>query len=309
MAKFTRILFVLVLGLFINTSFVYAAVSGSEYKVGKYQVYVLPEDNLAANIGILKNAQDEDIDKLFPSKNFPMYLKTFIIRGPKHTVLVDAGFGTQLFAHLKNLNIDPKDIDTVLLTHLHGDHIGGLLQKDIIAFPNADVFVAKKELEYWTDKEIQAALPKVKQSGFAKAQRVIDAYGSKIKTFDPVGLMVSADIPHYSPDKEGKEVLDGIRALAAYGHTPGHTAFFVGHGEDALLIWGDIVHVQSIQMPKPEVSVVFDVDSDMARKTRLELLDFVSKNKIKVAGMHLDGSGALLVKKADKGYSFEAVTK
>ncbi len=304
---FAKTFFALMLGVWVCAPTVYAETNISEYSVGKYKVYVMPEDSLAGNIGILTNVNDEDVKKIFPKVNFSLYLNTFLIRGPKQTVLVDAGFGTQLFKHLKSLNVDPKEINNVVLTHMHGDHIGGLLNKGALAFPNATIWVAEKELAYWTDKDIQKALPAVQQSGFAKAQRVVAAYGDKIKTFEPAGFSPTTDVPHYSPDKEGFEILDGIRALATYGHTPGHTSFFVGHGKDALLLWGDIMHVESIQMLMPEVGVVFDVDSNAARDVRIKLLEYINKYNVKVAGMHIGRTGASLIKKVKKGYEFEAV--
>ncbi len=293
--------------VFLGTALGHAQTKITEYKVGEYTVYVLPEDQMSGNIGMLINVKPDVVKKYFSGKSYPLYLNTFLIKGPKGSVLVDSGFGNQLFSHLKTLNIDPKDINTILLTHMHGDHIGGLLTKGKVNFPNATVWVAKKELDYWTNKDIQAKLPKVQQSGFKKAQQVAEAYKTKLRTFEPKELVEAQNLPHYSSDKEGLALMDGVRALAAYGHTPGHTAFFVGHGENALLLWGDIVHVASIQMPMPEVGMVFDVDPVVARKTRLQLLEFIAKHDIKVAGMHIGRPGASAVKKQEAGYKFESV--
>ncbi len=278
----------------------------SEYNVDDYKVYILPENQMKGNTGVLINASPSQINSYFKEKNFPMYLNTYIIKGPKQTILVDSGFGNQLFNHLETLDIKPEDIDIVLLTHLHGDHIGGMLVEDKVAFPNAHVWLAKKELDYWLDKDIQAKMPEAKQGGFVKAQKMAEAYKGKIHTFEPKALTQAKNLS-YSPDKEGLELMPNIRALATYGHTPGHTAFFVGKGKDALLIWGDIVHVEKIQMPLPKTGVVFDYDPVMAQNTRLELLDFARKHKIKVTGMHIGRPKASFVKKEKNGYVFEEV--
>ncbi len=300
-------IFVFMLILCLSASLACAQANISEYDAGKYKVYTLPEESLSGNTGIFINAKPEDINKLFNGKNYPMPLNTFLIKGPKETILVDTGLGTKLFKHLETLKIKPEDITTIILTHMHGDHIGGLLNKDVVAFPNATIWVAQKELDYWTNKEIQAKLTKVKQSGFVKAQRVAEAYKGKVRTFEPKPLLNAQDLPHYSPDKEGTVIIDGVRALAAYGHTPGHTAYFVGDGANAILIWGDIVHVEGLQMPKPDVGVIFDVDPAMAREVRFKLLDFAMKHNVKVGGMHLGRAGASLVKKTESGYSLESV--
>ncbi len=262
----------------------------SQYTVGEYTVYVLPENNMTGNTGILKGVSEQDINKYFSEKNFTMYLNTMLIKGPKHTILVDAGFGNKLFTHLENLKIAPEDIDTILLTHMHGDHVGGLLKDGKVAFPKATLWLAKQEKSYWTDTKIQNSLPKEKQQGFINGQKILAAYADKVRTFEPKKL-----------DSGKTMLMDGIQVIAAFGHTPGHTAISVGEGADSILIWADLVHVESIQMPMPKTAVVFDVDSEMAIATRIKMLDYIEKNKLKVVGMHLQG-GAAMLKKQGAGY-------
>ncbi len=264
-----------------------------EHSVGEYKIYFLPENQMTGNTDILLNASPDVINKYFDEKNFPMYLNTFLVQGPKHTVLIDGGFGNKLFEHLATLKIHPTEVDVVLLTHMHGDHIGGLLKDDKAAFNNATLWLAEQEHAYWSSEDEQNALPKAKQQGFAKAQKLLAAYGDKVQTFNPLSI-----------DKQKDYLLDGIKAIEIFGHTPGHTAFLVGEGKDALLIWADLVHVEKIQLAMPEVALVFDVDPKQAVATRLKLMDYVAKNNIKVSGMHIGQKGAVELKKQGNGYEF-----
>ncbi len=261
------------------------------HTVGEYTIYFLPENQMTGNTGVLLNVSPDAMKKYFSEKTFPMFLKTYLVKGPKNTILVDAGFGNRLFEHLKTLNITQDQVDTILLTHMHGDHIGGLLQEDKAAFTNATLWLAQEELDYWTNTEIQKSLPEAKQQGFIKGQKVLEMYGNRVRTFKP------------KPIAEQKEfLLDGVRAISIFGHTPGQTAFFVGEGPEALLIWADIVHVEKIQFTMPEVAMIFDVDPKQAIATRLELLEYIAKNNILATGMHMSQNSAFRVEKSGNGY-------
>ncbi len=288
---------ILIFCIFASVSIAHSSTI-SEYKVGQYRVYMLPENQMVGNRSIFLNAPPEDINKFFRQKTFPMYLNAFLVQGPEQTVLIDSGFGNKLFEHLEKLNISPDDINTIFLTHMHRDHIGGLLRDDKATFTKATVWVAEEEKAYWTNKEIQKSLPKRRQQGFEFAQKFLEVYGDRVKTFKPLPL-----------GEQKEQLASGIRDVTMFGHTPGHTGFFVGEGKDALLIWADLVHMEKVQMRMPHVAVIFDVDPKQAVATRQKMLSYIAKNKIKVAGMHIGREGVHTIKKHGDGYEFVEVEK
>ncbi len=260
---------------------------GMAQEISKYtnsfEIYVLPEKQMSGNPAMFLGAK--------PEKAFTMSLNAYLLVSKKNTILIDAGFGNRLFTHLKKLSIQPEAIDTILLTHMHPDHIGGLLKDNSVAFPQATLWLAKQEYDYWTNKDIQKALPQNKQQAFILAQKVLAAYGDKVRTFSPQDIAKQEDF-----------LFENVKAIAAFGHTPGHTAFLVGEGKDALFIWGDIIHAENIQLAHPEIGVIYDVDPKQAIETRKYLFDYIEKNNIKVTGMHIGRQGASVLKKKDNGY-------
>ena len=147
------------------------------------------------------------------------------------------------------------------MTHLHGDHTGGLSDKEgIQVFPNATVYANRIENEYWLSEQQAAAAPVERQVFFRMARESAVPYLSAEK---------------WKPVEAGEEVVPGIRAVAAYGHTPGHTAFEVTSDGQSLLVWGDIVHSHVIQFSHPEVAILKEVSAKRER----------------VAGMHLPFPG------------------
>ena len=167
------------------------------------------------------------------------------------------------------------DVKTILLTHLHRDHYGGLVDASgKAAFPNAAVYVSRAERAYWVDEK--------------KDVNVIHAlaqYAGRVHEFEP-----------------GDKVMPGVKALDTSGHTPGHVSFLLKNGRETLLILGDLIHFPRIQLPLPEVAVRYDVDPDKAVQARKRIFDYACENKIPVAGMHIPFPGTLKLKKTGTGY-------
>ncbi|MGJ8531244.1 MAG: MBL fold metallo-hydrolase [Alphaproteobacteria bacterium] len=207
-------------------------------------------------------------------------LNAYLYQDGDKTILIDSGGkaaipGTgQLLDGLKLAGIAPRDIDMVLCTHLHPDHIGGLIDNGEAVFTNAELKVNEADREFWLNAENREKTPEDFKVFFDLAGAVLNAYRDRISTF--IGEA---------------EVVSGVNSVPLPGHTPGHSGFQIGDGENGLLIWGDIVHVQAFQMPQPKASIAFDVDSQTAVATRIAMFERASKERLRIAGMHLAHPG------------------
>ncbi|MDR1407959.1 MAG: MBL fold metallo-hydrolase [Tannerella sp.] len=234
------------------------------YAAGDFRVSTLSEGGGMAQSNLLKGATPEMLQKYLPDGTFLLEVQVFLVRTPDKNILIDTGHGKYLFDNLQSLGVTENQIDVILMTHLHGDHTGGLLRDGKAAFPNAELYLAQAEYDYWMNQERD------------DARKTLAAYGERVHTFVPSAI------------GEGTtELLPGIQAVEAYGHTPGHTAFLILSGESKWLIWGDVTHSMPIQIPCPEVALSFDSDSDRAIRTRRAFLEYVAKNRITVGGMHI----------------------
>jgi glyoxylase-like metal-dependent hydrolase (beta-lactamase superfamily II) len=256
------------------------------FQTGDYRICLLSEGQQEGGTGILVGATPEMVAQAIPSGKFPNAVNAFLIRTPERNILVDAGFGRLLFNHLDSLGVDPAAISDILLTHMHGDHIGGLLKEGAACFPEAKLYVSRAEYDYWMG------------SNNPQAIKVLAAYKDRLVLFSPNDLtQVKAAL------------LPGIFPIATYGHTPGHVSFLVQSGDDKLLIWGDLAHAMAIQMPYPEVAVSYDVNPADAVRSRQAILKYVSENKIPIAGMHIAYPGMGTVMSAQGGYVFAPALK
>lgn len=253
-------------------------------KVGEMTLTLLAEGEAERDGSLFVNASDDVLKRYVPQGTFAMGINAFLVRTPDRTVLVDTGLGRKLSDNLKALGVSAEQVDTVLLTHMHGDHTGGLLRDGKPVFPNARVYVAAKEYDYWMNGVSENQ---------KKAAEPVSAYGQSVQPFEPGDL-----------ETAGVELLPGIRAVAAFGHTPGHSLFMIDSKDQKLLIWGDIAHAMAVQIPAPAVSVTYDVDPERAALTRKAVLEYVAKNRIPVAGAHIPGAGIGTVSVQGEGYAF-----
>ncbi len=277
-----------------------AAQSGKPeaFRIGKYEVFVLTENSSASSVNILIDAPQAVLDKYAPDGTVPSAVNAVLIRGNGKIWLVDTGLGRRIFELMAAAGIAPEDVDYVCLTHIHGDHTGGMLRDGEPAFPNAEVIVSRKEHDYWTDPEQMAKLQPRARGGFEAAQKILSAYRDRRR-------LTLIDPQEHIGEEPGFD--DGIGAVAAYGHTPGHTMFTLRDDLVTLLIWGDIAHAMAVQMPHPEISVRYDTDPDMARKSRLEVLRYLAGESGRwtyVVGMHVPATEPGRVFKTDTPDSF-----
>ncbi|MDR3269192.1 MAG: DUF1080 domain-containing protein [Tannerella sp.] len=264
------------------------------FEVGFSRITTLSEGQHDGNSSVLTGATPEMLRTWLPDGTYPGATNVFLIRTPDKNILVDAGYGRRLFDNLQTLEITPGQIDVILITHMHGDHIGGLLQEDRAAFPGAALYLSQAEHDYWTSDQAMQQVASNRRSGFLQARKVIAAYKDRLHLFTP-----------HEAGATGAELIPGIQALAAYGHTPGHTAFLITSDGDRLLIWGDLTHATAIQMPCPDVAVVYDTDPVKAVEIRKKIMEYVAANDIPIAGMHIAFPAVGDVIRAEKGYTFK----
>ncbi|MEB5923957.1 MBL fold metallo-hydrolase [Franconibacter daqui] len=226
-------------------------------------------------------------------------INAYVINTGKQLILVDSGAGPlfgkaggHLLENLRAAGIPPEQIDTVLLTHIHADHSGGVQHDGKPAFPNATVRVDKRDVDFWLDPAHASDVEPGQRHTFEESERslrpVIDA--GKLEPFT-------------APAK----IMPDIEALPAGGHTPGSVMYKVSRGGETLLLWGDIIHVQAVQMPQPEVAIHFDVDQAKAVEQRQTALDMAARSNAWVASAHIAFPGIGKVKKAQEGYRWVPV--
>jgi glyoxylase-like metal-dependent hydrolase (beta-lactamase superfamily II) len=225
----------------------------------------------------------------------------FLVNTGKQLILVDAGAGTwwgggalgRLAGSLRSAGYTPEEVDIVLLTHLHSDHVGGLTTQDgKRVFPNADVYVAKAESDFWLSPEIAAKAPKDAQPFFQSAQAIAPPYikAGKWHTFSG-----------------SAQIVDGMQLVPLPGHTPGHTGYEFSSKGQKILFLGDIVHAVRVQLRHPEVTVAFDIDQTAAAATRNQLLPKLAREDVWIAGPHMSFPGLGRLRKEGSGYSWAPV--
>ena len=182
-----------------------------------------------------------------------------LLRTPDALVLFDAGMQhANNAASLALAGVKPENVTHVVLTHMHGDHIGGLMDGERPVFANAQLIVPKAENDHW------AANPS-------------EAYTAKV-----VPLI---DKARFLAD--GEEVLPGVTSEPAYGHTPGHTTYLLESEGQRLLLTGDSFNHYVYSVQRPAWHVRFDVDKDMGAATRQKVLARLAEEKIPFIGYHM----------------------
>jgi glyoxylase-like metal-dependent hydrolase (beta-lactamase superfamily II) len=221
-------------------------------------------------------------------------VNNFLFKRDGATVLIDAGAGNtmqptlgKLPGNLTAAGIDPADVTHIVLTHIQPDHANGLVNDEGEAvYPNAEILVHAQELDFWMAENDGSESDVVKR---VRARNKINMtpYLERIRRM-----------------RDGEEVL-GCTPLLAPGHSPGHTCWRIGSGRDAFIAWGDLVHFSAIQISHPNTAVKYDLDPDLARRSRLRMLDMVATDCLAVAGAHVKAPGFGYLKRKGSGYTFE----
>ncbi|MEZ0214208.1 MAG: MBL fold metallo-hydrolase [Xanthobacteraceae bacterium] len=264
-------------------------------QVGDLTITAVSDGYLHASFDFLANIDPADAARMQENAGITdhtsIHINCYLVRSGGRTILIDAGaggfkqWGGRLKTNLLLAGIHPSEIDAILLTHAHPDHVGGLMDASGEAvFPNAELVAHHREIAFWQDDGNLSRAPERARGNFLVARQTFDGYRDRLRTLD------------------GGEVLPGITAMPLPGHTAGHTGYRLDSGDKSLLVWGDIVHFPQIQVPRPEVSIAFDQDSHLAADTRSRLLDCVAAEQLLIAGMHLGEPGFARIERKKLAY-------
>ena len=258
-------------------------------KIGEFEVFTLVESERDGNTGILVGADEAVLKRYIPQEGFKSTAIAFLIKAAGQNILIDTGTGADgiIIDKLKKLDVEPAQINAVLITHLHGDHFGSLQKDGAAVFPNVKIYIDAKEFEYFIQTNVN--------------QGAVTAFApyppAAIITFEACALESAAY----------KEILPGICPIAAYGHTPGHTVFLIQSGGEKLLIAGDLLHIALVQFAVPEISAAYDMDPKASAVIRRQILDYAAKNKIPLGGMHIVYPGIGTVEADGEGFKFTPI--
>ena len=274
-------------------------------KVGDFEVTALSDGTVPLPVfALLTNIKQTEIQKFlsdaYVKAPLDASVNAYLIKPPGNTnklMMVDASSGelygptlNKLVASLKAVGYEPEQITDILLTHIHTDHSGGLMDGTRMVFPNAVVHADKREVEYWLDpanrdksKGDKEQLIRLFREAAAKVKPYFDA--GKVETFDG-----------------DTELFPGIRSIAAPGHTPGHSFYALESKGEKIVFWGDILHVAEVQFPNPAVTIMFDSDSKAAAAQRKKAFAEAAKNGYWVAPAHVSFPGIGHLRADGSGY-------
>ena len=275
------------------------------YRVGDLQltaindgVFVRPSEGLVPNApaGGLQQAL---ADRFLPTDKVTISFTTLVINTGSKLVLLDTGNGDSgapttgaWLANFRAAGFDPANVDAVVISHFHADHINGLRMKDGTArFPRAEIMVPAMEWAFWTDDAKMAQAPAGLRGTFDNTRRV----------FGPI----ASDVTRYEWDRE---ILPGITAVDAHGHTPGHTAFALASGAGRLLVMSDTTNDPNIFARHPEWSAVFDQDGPEAIKARRRMLDLAAAERMQVSFYHAPFPATGFIAREGNGYALIPAT-
>lgn len=266
--------------------------------VGDALVTAVNDGTFQASFDLIVGIDQSECERLEKAAFRPvppkMTMNAFLVQMAGRRMLVDTGCGVSmgptlgmLTDNLRSMGIEPDDIDTVLMTHLHPDHVNGLIDEHGNAvFPKAEVLVSESELNFFRDPDSPNRSPPETLEFFEGARLATAPYADRIRTI-----------------RDGP-VFPGVTAVTQAGHTPGQTAWLIESASDSLMIWGDVVHMPNLQMAAPQAGTVLDIDRGQAVATRKRALEMAATDRIRVAGTHFDFPAIGHIERRGTGFGF-----
>lgn len=272
------------------------------YNLGSYQVTALYDGVWYVPIDekFVRNASSAEVNDalaaaFLPPKILPISFTALLVNTGAKLVLIDTGTAGQiadtagsLLDNCKAAGIDPKAVDTILISHFHPDHIDGIKTKDgAKIFPNAEIVVPGPEWDFWMDDANMSKAEGAVKRYFLNARRIFKDIARDVRRFKP-----------------GNEVAPGIVSVAAYGHTPGHTAFAIHSGNQSMLAMSDTVRNPYLFARHPDWQPAFDMDGPQAVETRRRMLDRVAADRMLIEAYHFPFPACGHIAKTASGYEF-----
>lgn len=272
--------------------------------LGDFEITALSDGTVALEADtLLTNTSKEKTQKALAKYHLQSPVQTsvtgYLINTGNKLVLIDTGaaslFGPTLGRLRKNLRAAgyaPEQVDEIYITHMHGDHVGGLMDGDRLAFPNAIVRADKLDAEHYLNQEKMDKASADAKQGFKAAMISVGPYvkENRFKTFEG-----------------DTDLVPGIKAIASHGHTPGHSIYQIESKGKKLLLWGDLMHVAAVQFENPEVTISFDSDSKAAMTQRKKAYAEAAKQGYMVGATHLSFPGLGYIRPEGKGYAWMPV--
>jgi glyoxylase-like metal-dependent hydrolase (beta-lactamase superfamily II) len=267
------------------------------FRAGGLAIQSFSDGPLKTSIDFVRGMERSQAEALVggtPDGSLYIPVNNFLFRTGPATVLIDAGAGNtmqptlgKLVSNLANDGITPADITHIVLTHLHPDHANGLVNDSGEAvYPNAEILVHEQEFDFWTGAASGTESDQVKRQR-ARNKINLEPYLDRVRRM-----------------RDGDVAVDCTPMLAS-GHSPGHACWRIGTGQDAFIAWGDLVHFSNIQISHPDVAVTYDLDPDLARRSRLRMLDMFATERLAIAGAHVDAPGFGYLSRKGTSYIYE----
>jgi glyoxylase-like metal-dependent hydrolase (beta-lactamase superfamily II) len=270
------------------------------FKLGNFNLISISDGILNAPAALF--AGDATPEKLkevlqqgFQGETLAVDCNVLLVDTGENKVLIDTGSGLlngatvgKLIENLQQVQIQPSDITAVILTHAHGDHVGGLNGKSGLTFPKASYFISKQEWNFWTQASVDlpnfGAPAEMKQQMIKIAQTQLGLIRDRVTQFDV-----------------NQEFLPGFTAIPAYGHTPGHVAIRIASGNAVMVHTADTVHISTINLWNPSWKPIFDADREMAATTRQAVLEKIAIDRTLMFAYHFPYPGIGHLRARDRG--------
>ena len=233
-------------------------------------------------------------DNFLPTNNVPLEQNVLVLNTGDRIMIFDTGMGSaklfgdstgKMLEHLKRAGIDPASVDALVISHGHIDHCGGIMTPAGVSnFPNAQIYITQADYDFWTDP---------------------DKVGPKLKAFlDQTQQNLVPNRERIRFIKDGEEVLPGVHAILAPGHTVGHTIFMITSGNQSMCYIADLTHHPVLLLQKPRTQFAYDTDPVQSAESRVKMLDMLAANRTMILAYHFAWPGLGHVAKDGDGFRY-----